>query len=229
MMDIPVHLGEAYALQFGRGVFRLSYHTAIHRRRRGLVVGYLEGVGVYEGYMFVLGDVGVGFVDVADYIATAVEPVQRGRKALGYRAEVGVVDVRRVSSPQRGVVILEKAVCLFDFRHQEADDNACGIVNGVSGPGDEKVPGLIVLGARRIVYHHIKLVDDFIRAPVRMVYLRHKVGVVSQAVHRALTAASQHIRLRQRDSVRRAAPNGYVALINHPCRLPDAPPSFQNR
>ena len=104
---VSIYLGEALALQLRRCVFGLSDTTSVYRRWDRTAVCHLERVGVYQGNMFVLGDVGVGFVDVAHEIGVvnAVQPVQGDGEAFGDRAQVRVIDIGGVLAPQEGDVV----------------------------------------------------------------------------------------------------------------------------
>ena len=83
---VSVGLGKAFSLQLRGRVFGLPHQAAMYRRRRCLEIRHLERVRVDQGNLFVVGDIGVGLIDVPDDVASSVQPVQGGGEALCHPA-----------------------------------------------------------------------------------------------------------------------------------------------
>ena len=198
-----VYAIEAYSLQLRRRVLRLTDGAAIYRVRRGLIVGHLKRVRVYQSYMVILQNVCVRLVYVAYHIAPAVQFIQRLRQTPGDFAKTSVVDMSRVPFSHRRIVVVVQAVFLVHLRHYEADHVACVVIDEAGGPSDIQTSATLVFRARRVLYHQLELLDDVLGAPFGMINLRHKVWSVSDRVDCSFAPCTKLPAQRHRHAARR--------------------------
>ena len=192
MVLVPVHRVEAVTLQLRWSVLGLSDWASVD----GAValIDHLERVGVDKRHKSMVIDKDVRLVDVADNVVATMHGIYCSRDVDGYRTEVPIGEMRKVSPSGRGVVALAHRLHGAYPVHQEPD----GVVRSGGQSAVQRIqrprygyvaPALGHCGW--IVHHQRQLGAD--RPARTVVDLRYKIRELVKSVDRPLAPGAEQV------------------------------------